>query len=315
MASPVRERSDKHQRMFCFHQKRQGLYTNNESVTKSVCGTLSSGKIKDDDPTPCMVADYDVKWFKQRCENHNSKDDTTEWKAGSKLDVVWEPKEPYELNCFYNNSVNYNIFDNEATEDVCASVKSGKYEHDKKICRVDKVDVDWFKKKCEIYYDPGSDTGVRKSSDGRYLLHDDENTGDRFEFFQCDTPPKGYKTSSKDHLRGQIRSEKHPDKCLTVGGVDNRPHIIYNPDLPDGRKDGGFEKKNGILSLEPCSEDPRLQWWELYYNSTHYIGSEEDTERPVVDGTYKHRVLYSYSVKNPEKAPFHTGYGAVLQFF
>ncbi|WFD24532.1 hypothetical protein MEQU1_003234 [Malassezia equina] len=149
------------------------------------------------------------------------------------------------------------------------------------------------------HYEYRDDVGIKETSDGRYLLHDEKNTDDRFEFYQCDAPPKGFKTSSKDELRGQIRSEKYPGKCLSVGGVDNRPHIIFDPDLEDGQKDGGFEKKNGILSLEPCSEDPRLQWWTFYNNVTFYTGSEEDTERR----------------RNPELAPHHLANTPFLQFF
>ncbi|WFD19735.1 hypothetical protein MCAP1_001971 [Malassezia caprae] len=162
-------------------------------------------------------------------------------------------------------------------------------------------------------FESRTDVGILKTSAGRYLLHDDKNTDDRFEFFQCDSPPKGFNTTTNGESRGQIRSEKHPDKCLTVGGVDNRPHIIYNPDLPDGRKDGGFEEKNGILSLEPCSEDPRLQWWSLHNNGTSYIGSEKDTERFRVGGFDD--VLYVFSVKNPQLAPHHLGYTPFLEFF
>lgn len=162
------------------------------------------------------------------------------------------------------------------------------------------------------HFESRNDVGIRKTSDGRCVLHDEKNTDDRFEFFQCDAPPKGFKTSSKDQVRGQIRSEKYPDQCLTVGGVDNRPHIIYDPDLEDGQKDGSFEVKNGFLSLAPCSEDPRLQWWTLYSNNPSYIGSEEDTERYRVGGV--NDTLYIFSVKNPQLAPFHLGYTPFLEF-
>lgn len=134
-------------------------------MTKSVCNTLSSGSMWEDDDYPiqgCKVADYDVTWFKERCESHNPKSEATEWKAGSELDVVWEPKEPYDLYCFFRWP-NYPAdliklttqFDSLATMDVCASVKSGKYHEGKtkKSCRVAKEDISWFKKKCEIYDD------------------------------------------------------------------------------------------------------------------------------------------------------------------
>jgi len=155
------------------------------------------------------------------------------------------------------------------------------------------------------HYESRSGTAIHKSSDGRYLLHDGENSDDRFEFFQCDSPPKGFKASSKNVSRGQVRSEKHPDKCLTVGGVDNRPRYIYGPEFPDHQKQGDFDTKNGVLSLQPCSEDPRLQLWELIpdSNSIFYIGSEGDMLRSKVSSTYHHRVMYSFPVMNPEKAP------------
>lgn len=158
-------------------------------------------------------------------------------------------------------------------------------------------------------------TAIHKSSDGRYLLHDSEESKGRFEFFQCDSPPKGFKTSSEKHVsHGQVRSEKHPDMCLTVGGVDNRPRVIYDPNLPDNQKKGDFDKKNGILSLQPCSKDPRLQWWEFSYDNIIYIGSEADQERLKVGGDYDNHVLYTYPVKNPEKAPWGTGNNVHLQF-
>ena len=155
------------------------------------------------------------------------------------------------------------------------------------------------------HFESRSGVAIHKSSDGRYLLHDGENSDDRFEFFQCDSPPKGFKASSKNVSRGQVRSEKHPDKCLTVGGVDNRPRYNYEPELPDNQEEGDFDTKNGVLSLQPCSEDPRLQLWELIpdSNSIFYIGSEGDMLRSKVSSTYHHRVMYSFPVMNPEKAP------------
>lgn len=152
MASPVMERSHKGKDLFCFHRKGQDhLYSDNKAVTKYVCATLSSGKFRDYLDNSCKVADYDVKWFKQRCESHNSKGDPAEWQAGSRLDEVWDPKEPFDLYCFLGSEV-----DEESTENVCLSVKSGKYNKTSKSCRVAKEDVDWFKKKCEIYAEAGT---------------------------------------------------------------------------------------------------------------------------------------------------------------
>ena len=116
--------------------------------------------------------------------------------------------------------------------------------------------------------------------------------------------------------RGQVRSEKHPDKCLTVGGVDNRPRYNYDPELPDNQKQGDFDTKNGVLSLQPCSEDPRLQWWELIpdSNDIFYIGSEGDKRRDKVSSNF-HNVMYNFRVLNADKAPFGPRNGPYLQLF
>jgi len=165
MASPVMERSEHHKDLLCFHKGQDQMYSINKSVTKDVCNTLSSGAIqKNTALKACRVKDYDVKWFKERCESHNPKNDATEWKAGSKLDVVWEPKEPYHLYCFAKSTTfDTSPYDattdiaSDATADVCKSLKSGKYhdEPTKKWCKVAKEDVNAFKKKCENYYPTG----------------------------------------------------------------------------------------------------------------------------------------------------------------
>lgn len=170
MATPILERSDKGKLLFCFHKGQDQMYSINDHMTKSVCNTLSSGSLLEVDDNysfqGCKVADYDVTWFKERCESHNPKSEATEWKAGSELDVVWEPKEPYDLACFsrtkkVSGSVikSSTSFDGDATMDVCASVKSGKYHEGKtkKSCRVAKEDLSWFKKKCGTYGDDDDD--------------------------------------------------------------------------------------------------------------------------------------------------------------
>jgi len=154
-------------------------------------------------------------------------------------------------------------------------------------------------------------TTISKGSDGRHLLHMQDGSDQRFEFFQCDSPPEGFKAPSKTP-RGQVRSEKHPDMCLTVGGVDNRPRYIY--DLGEAEQ-GDFDLKNGIISLEPCSKNPRKQWWDLKYDRISYIGSEKDSKREdvAVDYHKKHPVVHNYPVKNRSSAPFGGGYGTFLE--
>lgn len=155
-------------------------------------------------------------------------------------------------------------------------------------------------------------TAISKGSDGRHLLHMQDGSDQRFEFFQCDSPPEGFKAPSKTP-RGQVRSEKHPDMCLTVGGVDNRPHYIFEHGM---QKDGDFDLKNGIISLEPCSKNPRKQWWDLKYSRISYIGSEKDSKREDVDVDYqkKHSVVSVYPVKDRTQAPFGGDYGTFLEF-
>ncbi|CCV00733.1 Hypothetical allergen [Malassezia sympodialis ATCC 42132] len=162
-ATPILERSDKYKPLFCFHKGQDQMYSINDNLTKGICTTLSSGTyLKHLVLSPCRVADHDVAAFKEHCESHNSKSDPTEWKAGSKLDVVWDPKEPYDLYCFVEEVT----FDesktqagihiaSDATPDVCHALKSGKYQDNKKSCRVAKEDVDGFHKKCLHYYPTG----------------------------------------------------------------------------------------------------------------------------------------------------------------
>lgn len=102
------------------------MYSISKNVTKSVCNTLSSGVIRDTTLEACRVKDYDVKWFKERCESRNGNSDATEWKAGTELDAVWDPKEPYHLYCFMD-SVTFSDdpiaatteLDTDTTSEVC----------------------------------------------------------------------------------------------------------------------------------------------------------------------------------------------------
>ncbi|WFD21352.1 hypothetical protein MCAP1_003614 [Malassezia caprae] len=165
LASPVVERSADHKDLFCFRKGQDQIYSINKTATKNVCGTLSSGTIqKDTALEACRVKDYDIKWFQERCESRNSKSDASQWKAGSKLDVVWEPEDPYDLYCFVKSTT----FDesphdattkiaSDATPDVCHKLNSGKYQDGptKHSCRVAKEEVDAFKKGCEKYYPTG----------------------------------------------------------------------------------------------------------------------------------------------------------------
>jgi len=168
MASPIMERWHMDKAMICFHKGQDQIYTDNTAVTQSICTTLSSGIFHKElnKLQACVVADYDVEWFKQRCEGRNSKGDRSEWRAGTGVDVVWEPKEPYDLYCF-DYPKNYSFFpdvpfiDSVATSEVCKSLKNGKYHKDK-FCRVAKEDVNRFKKRCNNYvpvgYPPDSGT-------------------------------------------------------------------------------------------------------------------------------------------------------------
>ena len=162
MATPILERSDKGKLLFCFHKGQDQMYSINDHMTKGVCNTLSSGTYLNHLAlSPCKVADHDVAAFKEHCESHNSKSDPTEWKVGEKLDVVWDPKEPYNLYCFeYPPILDESpqptdiVINSSATRSVCHALKSGKYHDDKKSCRVAKEDVDGFHKKCSNYKPP-----------------------------------------------------------------------------------------------------------------------------------------------------------------
>ena len=80
-------------------------------------------------------------------------------------------------------------------------------------------------------------------------------------------------------------------------------------------KHGDFDLKNGVISLEPCSKNPRKQWWDLKYDRISYIGSEKESKREDVDVNYqkKHPVVHNYPVKNRSSAPFGGGYGTFLE--
>jgi len=71
--------------LYCFKHdagKTPGrTWTINHDVTKDVCSTLSSGHIDDSDYGACRVQDFDVKWFKQRCDGNHEH----EHKAGKAL--------------------------------------------------------------------------------------------------------------------------------------------------------------------------------------------------------------------------------------
>ena len=47
-------------------------------------------------------------------------------------------------------------------------------------------------------------------------------------------------------------------------------------------KHGDFDLKNGVISLEPCSKNPRKQWWDLKYDRISYIGSEKESKLSLI---------------------------------
>ena len=113
----------------------------------------------------------------------------------------------------------------------------------------------------------------------RLLYRHDGETQQRFAFYQCDSPPEGYKAPSKNHPRGQVRSVKHPHMCLNIHAIDNR------------KLNHGYDNQNGILSLRPCSQDPQLQWWQmnkweddLSRGMLSHLGRENDTPRDRITG-------------------------------
>ena len=65
-------------------------------------------------------------------------------------------------------------------------------------------------------------------------------------------------------------------------------------------KHGDFDLKNGVISLEPCSKNPRKQWWDLKYDRISYIGSEKESKREDVDVNYRKK---HPGRELPEEAP------------
>ena len=89
------------------------------------------------------------------------------------------------------------------------------------------------------------------ASTGHAALAKRNDTKQQFSFFQC-SPPKGYMGSKHGFKTGQVRSDKHPDLCLTIQGLDNRA------------MGSGYDKNKGHVSLSACGgSDLRRQWWSM----------------------------------------------------
>ena len=148
--------------LYCYAQGKDLFeFHINDTVTKDVCKSLNSGKYHNmNNEKYCSVADYDVKWFKERCQSHPTDVKTTKWIAGTDLKIEMDPKEPYELYCFNYYTTFGNLpdagakeLDDDATKKACSALKSGKYQSDpkKKSCRMDEKDIDQFKEQCSQY--------------------------------------------------------------------------------------------------------------------------------------------------------------------
>lgn len=98
-ANPVLAPAPLHYGLHCFRydgslDSRNSLnaWIIDKDVTKEVCKTLSSGNY---DPAEnheyCLVEDYDVEWFKKRCEDRLSSGEiphASSWYAGTDMKAV-----------------------------------------------------------------------------------------------------------------------------------------------------------------------------------------------------------------------------------
>lgn len=145
--------------LYCFSKSQTPFdFRIDDSVTKEVCKTLSSGKYHPDSSRKdCAIADYDVKWFKERCESH--KNATTTWKAGTQLRTIVDLKEPYDLYCFdqyvtFGNSPDASALtlDEKATKKVCSLSRGNLHDvSGVKACRVPGEKIDRFMGACHDY--------------------------------------------------------------------------------------------------------------------------------------------------------------------
>ena len=140
-----------------------------------------------------------------------------------------------------------------------------------------------------------------------YLRVHDGASNEKFVFYECDSAPDGFNTTSSTRGKlGQVRSAKDSKKCLSVQGVDNRSAI----------KGGKYEKKNGFLTMEDCNEDSlRLQWWmkdndESSYLS--YVGKKGDAVRDSANYG-KDDTVYMYKYEYDNSVPFGGQYRGYLQ--
>ena len=140
-----------------------------------------------------------------------------------------------------------------------------------------------------------------------YLRVHDGVSDEKFVFYECNSAPDGFTTTTSGHGKfGQVRSAKDPKKCLSVQGVDNRSAITG----------GKYEKKNGFLTMEDCNENsPRLQWWrknkfdESYLN---YVGKKGDAVRDSAMET-KDETVYMYKFELDSNLPFEGEYRPFLK--
>lgn len=117
---------------------------------------------------------------------------------------------------------------------------------------------------------------VKETRDEKAYLRIGYGTSDeKYAFYACSGAPEGFEQSNKQIQRGQVRSTKNPDQCLTIQKVDNG--------VTKGKKNG-LNPKNTLMTMEKCDEEnPRRQWWEKIGHSLTFEGKEGDTARDHVE--------------------------------
>lgn len=109
-----------------------------------------------------------------------------------------------------------------------------------------------------------------KHMDGKYrqlAKAENNETKEQFNFYVCDAPKDFYKARN-DGKVGQLRSNKHPDLCMTIGG---------------------FDYANSQLSMRPCAKSAQdksleMQWfrYDVSDKSIVFRGKHDDDMRQVV---------------------------------
>lgn len=159
LAAPAPEQPSQHD-LFCFRKEPDlSNFRPDGTATNQICDTLSSGIQVSNGHSICRLKDYDVKWFKERCESHVDENAPkgTKFIAGTTIVTPLE----FDLYCFGHlseygqgpHSNTRNKLNIQATKDVCATLSSGKYQDEptKRSCRVASYDVQWFTERCAAY--------------------------------------------------------------------------------------------------------------------------------------------------------------------